>query len=105
MTKVPDGFASKSDVPNTITNEEYRALREAEAQAEREQAARHVLWHLGDLRGQQPGSFTEKLLDTWARADSENHLRLLVAFPVLGVAVDIAKTQGRDALAAWGGIE
>lgn len=73
-------------------------------QEERKEAARHVLWHNGDHRGQQPGSFTEKILDAWARADMENAHRLAVAFPLLGEAVEISRTRGSDALAGWAGI-
>lgn len=71
---------------------------------EQEEAARHVLWHNGDPRGVQPGSFTEKLLNAWARADGVNSARLAVAFPMLGTAVQISRTLGSDALAEWAGI-
>lgn len=77
---------------------------EARAAAEREQVARHVLWHSGDARGQEPGSFTSKLLDAWVRADGANDLRLRGAFPLLGEAIQISRTLGSDALAEWGGI-
>ena len=70
-----------------------------------QEAARHVLWHNGDPRGCEPGSFTTKLLDAWARADVENSHRLGAAFPILAVAVNISRTRGSDALAAWAGIE
>jgi hypothetical protein len=87
-----------------ITQEEYRQRREAEARAEREEVARHVLWHNGDRRGQEPGSFTAKLLEAWARADGTNDMRLRSAFPLLGEAVEISRTRGSDALAEWAGI-
>lgn len=87
-----------------ITQEEFRQRLEAEALAKREEVARHVLWHNGDPRGQEPGSFTAKLLEAWARADMENAHRLAVAFPLLGEAVEISRTRGSDALAEWAGI-
>lgn len=71
---------------------------------ELQEAARHVLWHNGDPRGQEPGSFTAKLLDAWARADTQNGWRLAQVFPALGQAVEISRTRGSDALAAWAGI-
>lgn len=77
---------------------------EARAVAERTEVARHVLWHTGDARGQEPGSFTSKLLDAWVRADQDNDIRLRMAFPKLGEAVAIVREQGSDALAEWGGI-
>lgn len=70
----------------------------------RREAARHVLWHNGDPRGYEPGSFTTKLLEAWTRADLENGARLASAFPILGQAVAISQTQGSDALAEWAGI-
>lgn len=69
------------------------------------EAARHVLWHNGDPRGIRPGSFTEKLLNAWAQADSMNASRLASVFPELGRAVNISRTEGSDALAKWAGIE
>lgn len=72
---------------------------------EREEAARHVLWHNGDPRGIQPGSFTGKLLDAWARADAINSMRLASAFPLLGEAVSVSRLLGSDAVAEWGGVE
>lgn len=75
-----------------------------EVYAEREEAALPVLWHNGDPRGRQPGSFIEKLLDAWARADGANEAKLTMAFPVLGTAVMISRTQGSDELARWAGI-
>lgn len=71
---------------------------------EEQEAARHVLWYVGDKRGWEPGSFTSKLLDAWARADRENDARLRGAFPALGIAVAYAQHEGADALAEWGGI-
>lgn len=79
-------------------------LTEQARQQLREENARHVLWHNGDRRGQEPGSFTAKLLEAWARADMENAHRLAVAFPLLGEAVEISRTRGSDALAEWAGI-
>lgn len=70
----------------------------------RREVARHVLWHNGDPRGYEPGSFTTKLLEAWARADLENGARLALAFPILGQAVAISREQGSDALAEWAGI-
>lgn len=71
---------------------------------ELQEAARHVLWHNGDPRGQEPGSFTAKLLEAWARADSQNGWRLAQVFPALGQAVEISRTRGSDYLAEWAGI-
>lgn len=71
---------------------------------ESREAAHHVLWHNGDQRGWRPGSFTEKLLDAWARADSGNSARLDMAFPEYATAVDISRSHGSDALAEWAGI-
>lgn len=85
--------------------EKHRAKLEAEARAQRPEAARHVLWHNGDPRGQEPGSFTTKLLEAWTRADHENSARLAMAFPVLGTAVAISQMQGSDAVAEWAGLE
>lgn len=68
------------------------------------EAALHVLWHNGDRRGQRPGSFTEQLLNAWARADHINGTRLGVAFPALGHAVGISRLAGSDVLAEWAGV-
>lgn len=87
-----------------ITLEEAKARKAAEELAARQEVARHVLWHNGDHRGQEPGSFTRKLLEAWARADLENAHRLATAFPLLGEAVNISSTRGSDALAEWAGI-
>ena len=81
------------------------AKAQARLAEERLEAARHVLWHIGDPRGQEPGSFTSKLLDAWTRADHENSARLTLAFPILGDAIEEAKIFGADAVATWGGIE
>ena len=85
-----------------------RLARHAQAREERlgelQEAARHVLWHNGDPRGQEPGSFTTKLLEAWTRADSQNAWRLAQVFPALGQAVEISRTRGSDALAEWAGI-
>lgn len=87
-----------------ITLEEARERDAAKKLAERQEVARHVLWHNGDPRGQEPGSFTSKLLEAWVRADSENSYRLRRAFPLLGEAVEISQLTGSDALAMWAGI-
>jgi len=84
-----------------------RDLAEIEAREKleaRREVARHVLWHNGDRRGQEPGSFTTKLLEAWARADMSNAARLTLAFPELGAAVAISQRAGSDALAEWAGI-
>lgn len=84
-----------------------RELEEIEAREKletRREVARHVLWHNGDRRGQEPGSFTAKLLEAWARADMSNAARLTLAFPELGTAVAISQRAGSDALAEWAGI-
>lgn len=75
--------------------------RAAEALAVRQEVARHVLWHNGDPRGQEPGSFTAKLLEAWARADQDNSARLRAVFPTLGAAVHISQSEGSEALARW----
>lgn len=75
-----------------------------ETQADRLDAARQVLWHNGDSRGIQPGSFIEKLLEAWTRADQGNSARLSAAFPTLGAAVYLSQTEGSDAVAEWAGI-
>lgn len=84
-----------------ITVEEAAARKAALRLAEKQQVARHVLWHNGDPRGQEPGSFTAKLLDAWVRADEENSFKLQWAFPLLGLAVSISRSAGSDALAQW----
>jgi hypothetical protein len=46
------------------------------------EVAQHVLWHFGDRElGQEPGSFTTRLLRTIAVADTGNRERLRLAFP------------------------
>lgn len=94
MIDLPDGGKA-------LTQDEYRQRLVDEGRALKQEVARHVLWHNGDPRGQEPGSFTTKLLEAWARADSENDLTLRRAFPLLGEAVRISSTQGSDALAEW----
>lgn len=91
------------------TLREVAAMSEAQErwrieQEQRVEPARHVLWHNGDPRGYEPGSFTVKLLEAWTRADAQNDMRLRSAFPVLGEAVQISRTLGSDALADWAGI-
>lgn len=95
---------SPVDLPGggkAITVEEAQARKAAQALAERQEVARHVLWHNGDPRGQEPGSFTTKLLEAWVRADRENSWRLARAFPLLGEAVRISQEAGSDELAKW----
>lgn len=87
----------------------YRTTAEqAQARAEfleaRQEAAWQVLWFNGDQRGREPGSFISKLLEAWSRADLENDVRLSMAFPVLGQAVRISRTEGSDAVAKWAGL-
>lgn len=96
-----------------LSDETLREVREM-AQADREwaaqadkrlEAARHVLWQIGDPRGYEPGSFTTKLLEAWTCADPGNAARLTLAFPILGTAVAISRGLGADELARWGGIQ
>lgn len=70
----------------------------------RREAARQVLWHNGDPRGIEPGSFVTKLLEAWTRADLGNSARLTLAFPILGQAIAISREQGSDAVAEWAGL-
>lgn len=50
--------------------------------------------------GFQPGSFSESLIHTFARADAFNFARLSSAFPDYGRAIDAYKAGGNDALDA-----
>ena len=72
---------------------------------EKEQAARHILWTVGDPRGYRPGSFTEKLLETWAQADVRNKAKLSRAFPSLGDALDVLWYEKTEGLVEWAGIK
>ncbi|WP_022886410.1 hypothetical protein [Glaciibacter superstes] len=48
------------------------------------EVAQHVLWHFGDRQlGQEPGSFTIRLLRAIAAADQGNKARLRQGFPEL----------------------
>lgn len=63
------------------------------------ETAAHVLWHFG-RGGYQPGSFTEALLLAFARADTQNRLRLGHAFPNYYEAMSLAQDyeEGIDTL-------
>lgn len=92
------------------TLREVEAMAKADAkfyaeQEQRREAAYQMLWFNGDGRGREPGSFITKLLEAWTRADMDNDARLRLAFPTLGMAVEISRTRGSDALAEWAGIE
>ena len=55
--------------------------------------AEHVLWHFGDHNyGQQPGTFTQRLLMTVSAADAENKEKLRAAFPDLVTAFQLVST-------------
>ena len=70
---------------------------------DKEKAARHVLWHYGDERGEQPGGFVQKLLEAWNSADRDNWHRLNDAFPAYGEALNLCQQGGLDRLARrWG---
>ena len=44
--------------------------------------AQHLAWHFGDVNlGLNPGTFTERLLQTISAADTTNRDRLSAAFP------------------------
>lgn len=53
--------------------------------------ARHVLWMFGEDGGMRPGSFTEQLINTCARADVTHLARLRQAYPAEAHAVHLAK--------------
>ncbi|MGW7247750.1 hypothetical protein [Streptomyces decoyicus] len=53
--------------------------------------ARHVLWMFGEDGGMRPGSFTEQLINTCARADVTHLARLGQAYPAEAHAVHLAK--------------
>lgn len=73
--------------------------------ADRQEAARHALWHVGDPEGYEPGSFTQGLLLTWGRADTQNQMRLRVAFPCLSAAIDLLAETGVEGLKKWAEID
>ena len=56
------------------------------------EVAAHVLYHFGS-GGYAPGSFVESLLVAFSRADVNNHMRLSMAFPEYGFAMEIAKNE------------
>lgn len=66
-----------------------------------EEVAAHVLFHFRG-EGYPPGSFTEALLLAFARADSQNFMKLAMAFPDYGEAMRLAKEEldGIDKLRA-----
>ncbi|WP_282790841.1 hypothetical protein [Streptomyces sp. CC224B] len=45
------------------------------------ETARHVLWHFGQEGGHRPGSFTQRLMETFAAADMPNTAKLANAYP------------------------
>jgi hypothetical protein len=53
--------------------------------------ARHVLWHYGAPGGQQPGSFTQRLMQAADSADLQNLAILGTAYPELVAAITAAK--------------
>ncbi|MCR8574732.1 hypothetical protein [Streptomyces sp. Isolate_219] len=53
--------------------------------------ARHVLWMFGEDGGMRPGSFTQQLIDTCARADVTHLARLGQAYPTEAHAVHLVK--------------
>lgn len=55
--------------------------------------AAHVLWFFAGGEGYRPGSFTESLISTMAKADSGNMARLALSFPGLCAAVSLAKNS------------
>lgn len=67
--------------------------------------ALHVIWRYGS-GGMEPGDFTKSLMDTIARADPENRMRLYLGFPGYVVAVDLAMnyTEGMALLRQRAGL-
>lgn len=65
------------------------------------EAARHVLWSQGEEGGYRPGSFTEKLIELWGRADLLNQFRLSTAFPEIGMALTVYQDKGAEGLQAF----
>jgi hypothetical protein len=55
--------------------------------------ARHVLWHYGRDGGMQPGSYTERLMETIDAADMVNAEILRGAYPELVAAMLTAKND------------
>jgi hypothetical protein len=55
------------------------------------ETARHVLWHYGQKGGCQPGSFTQRLMETIDAADITNVEILRGAYPELVAAMLAAK--------------
>lgn len=58
-----------------------------------EDTARHVLWHYGQDGGMQPGSYTERLMETIDAADVVNAEILRGAYPELVAAMLTAKND------------
>jgi hypothetical protein len=58
-----------------------------------EGTARHVLWHYGCEGGMQPGSYTERLMETIDAADMVNAEILRGAYPELVTAMLAAKND------------
>lgn len=58
-----------------------------------EDTARHVLWHYGSKGGIQPGSFTQRLMETIDAADLVNVEQLRLAYPELVAAMLTAKND------------
>lgn len=55
--------------------------------------AQHVLWFFRGGEGYRPGSFTESLISTMAKADNSNLTLLMLAYPGLCAAVSLAKNS------------
>ena len=55
--------------------------------------AQHVLWYFRGGEGYRPGSFTESLISTMAKADNSNLTLLMLAYPGLCAAVSLAKNS------------
>jgi hypothetical protein len=60
------------------------------------EVASHVLWHLNPHHpaAREPGSFTSSLLDTWAKADSNNSRKLASVFPDYAACIEVAQFAG-----------
>lgn len=61
------------------------------------EAALAVLWFFGHQEGRNPGDFTQHLLEALAHADLTNRAALVAAFPDLGHAFLMAKSD-RDGI-------
>lgn len=94
-----------SVVDLTALAETYEEARTNGTPEERQQAARHILWSVGDSRGYEPGGFTISLMLAWKKADPANRARLGSAFPVYFMAYGVQYEEGNDGLAQWAGIE